>query len=156
MPAPVFAGDDDPLAVPDARLELLGRGKRSRATKTNIPDIEAATILQRIGNMPRDLADILQRLHAHHYTRTVTEKDENGKVTTRVEPEVLTYEELRKRYSCIRSWEEAHQGQVDHLVSVKGFSVIRATGGSEVAGARKDTERPDSSAGADTKKERWR
>jgi hypothetical protein len=159
MPRPDWLdGEYDPTEAPDTRIELVGRGRRSRATKTNIPDIEAATILQRIGNVAADLADILQRLHAAHYTVTETIKDEaTGKVTVNTVPEILSYKELRERYPAIRMWEEGHQGQVEHLVSVKGFSVIRATGGNEAPQERES--RPDNSAGADAGKakgSRWR
>lgn len=154
MPSPDWIrGDFDPTEQADTRLEIVGRGRSSRATKTNIPDVEAATILQRIGNVPRDLADILRRLHAHHYQRTFTIKnEETGILEVRVEPEVLGYQELRAKYPCIRMWEEGHQGQIDHLVSVKGFSVIRATGG-QGEPTKQDGSPRETSAGADTK--RW-
>lgn len=155
MPSPDWIGGDyDPTEAGDTRLEIVGRGRSSRATKTNIPDVEAATILGRIGSVPRDLADILRQLHAHHYQRTVTVTHPDGKVEVRTEPEVLSYAELRAKYDCIRMWEEGHQSQVDHLVSVKGFSVIRATGGDPTK-ATGETQ-GQSSAGADGAKARWR
>lgn len=148
--------DYDPLETPSTHLEVVGRGRKSRPTKTNIPDVEAATILQRIGNVAPDLADILRDLHAKHYTRTITIKDpDTGVVTVNTEPEILSYEELRERYDSIRMWEQGHQGQVDHLVSVKGFSIIRATGGNQEAPKDKG-ERQESSAGNDgASKTRW-
>lgn len=157
MPQPDWMGDGyDPLAPSDTGLEVVGRGTKSRTTKTNIPDVEAATILQRIGNVAGDLADQLRDLHAAHYTRTVSTKDEaTGKVTITQEPEVLTYAQLREKYDSIRMWEEGHQAQVEHLVSVKGFSVIRATGGNVGEGKAKD-DRQESSAGSDGGKTRWK
>lgn len=157
MPRPDWMpGEYDPASTTDTGLEVVGRGRKSRATKTNIPDVEMATILQRIGNVAGDLADTLRDLHAHHYTRTVEVKDDDGKVSYKVEPEVLSYEELRERYDSIRMWEEGHQAQVEHLVSVKGFSVIRATGGGAEGGAKGEKERPESSAGSDGGKARWK
>lgn len=156
MPRPDWMPDDfNPLAESSTHMEIVGRGRKSRATKTNIPDVEAATILQRIGNVAPDLADLLRDLHAAHYTRTVSVKDpDTGVVTINEEPELLTYEELREKYDSIRMWEEGHQGQVDHLVSVKGFSVIRATGGQ--VDPPKAEKAQDSSAGSDSKtKTRW-
>lgn len=156
MPRPDWMPSDyDPLESPSTSLEVVGRGRKSRTTKTNIPDVEAATILQRIGNVAPDLADMLRDLHAKHYTRTVSVKDEEtGKITVNTEPELLSYEELRERYDCIRMWEQGHQGQVDHLVSVKGFSIIRATGGNQEA-PRAEKDRQESSAGSEAGKTRW-
>lgn len=156
MPRPEYLpAEFNPFDAPDTRLEVLGKGRKSRGSKTNIPDVDGATILQRIGCMATDLAEILRKLHAHHYTRTVKKKRDDGTEVEVQEPEILTYEELRDRYSCIKAWEEGHRNQLDNLVSVKGFSITATMGRDE---APRLSRKEESSAGSDSgpKDVRWK
>ena len=179
MPEPRWArADYDPFSPPDTRLEVVGRGKDTRTTKTNIPDVVGATILQRIGNVSYDLADIQKQLHYDYgqylidsaargdltleeqdefadYVDVVTIEHDDGTKSTETRPQALDYEQLAQRYEAIRMWESGHQRQIENLVSVKGFSIIRTTGGDDPP-RREAGREPASSAGGDQRPPRWK
>jgi hypothetical protein len=148
--------DYDPLEPPNVESELLGRGSRNRKTKTYIKDQQLAVLLGHCANHSLVLREIFRKSHARWHTREVTVELEDGRKTTRVEPEVLTDDELADRYPVIKDWEDWHQEQVDHYASIGGFSVNAAVRGRS---ERREERREVSSAGADRngrEEARWR
>lgn len=164
MPQPSWAsGSSDMLERPHTPSEIIGRGPRSRDSKTFIQSIELATLLGFIDGHSKRLAEAFKRLHARKYTIEVVEEDREGNETTKTVPHVLTDAEVRHLYPVVREWEELHLDQVDHYASIGGFSVRAASGlrDEEVKGGRSEssagTDRQRSGAGdLNAGNPRWR
>lgn len=149
--------DYDPLEAPHTGIEILGRGRMARKSKTFIPSMEVAVHLGRIANHAQFLLELFRKLHARHYTIEVEVKREDGSKATEVRPHILSNEEIRDKYPVVAHWENVHQEAVEHFASIKGFSVIRTTS----HGEERNRERgPETSAGTDRRErreeERWR
>lgn len=140
MPNPDWADAEEVFSEsPQAQLEILGVGSRSRKSKTLLPTHRAAYLLSRVRAHLCMLMDMMRRSHAHHHKRPVFEVNEagervqvydeqpDGSRVPRMEPEVLTDHELLERYSALRAWKAIHQEIVDHSPSVTGLSIRAAT-----------------------------
>lgn len=154
MPEPdYFEGGWDPEEVPDARLEIMGRGPLARKSKTLLPNIELAVVLGLVKEHIAHLYETFRAMHAAHYTVEVPVDPEDKSKGTNVVPEVLTDAQIRATYNSVAKWESFHQEQVEHYPSVQGFSTKAAMGYDD--GPQKRERRQDSSAGTDRSGSRW-
>lgn len=94
---------------PEAHEILIGRSQSQRATKTNIPNENAATLLNIIQSASLGWARSLQKLRL----------ERTG--------ERLTLAQVFNEYNGINRWSVFHHGEVEHLGSVKGFLVHAGT-----------------------------
>lgn len=153
MPEPdYYEGGYDPDEVPDARIEIMGRGPLARKSKTLLPNIELAVVLGLVREHIEHLFQTFRAMHAAHYSVEVwVDPDDKSKGTKRV-PEVLTNDQIRATYNSVAKWESFHQEQVEHYPSVQGFSTKAAMGYED--GPKKRERRQDTSAGTD-RGSRW-
>lgn len=164
MPSPQYIHlDYDPDEQADPRIEIMGRGRSSRKSKTLIPTIELATILGLVREKVTALIEQFRILHAKHYNTKVPvllddgakKLDEDGNVVWEVVPEILTDDQIRSKYHSVREWEDFHAELVDHFPSVGGFSTKAALGYDEKQVKRERKQQEHSSAGSDRDSSRW-
>lgn len=158
QPRPIAPGME-PYNVDSRDMEILGRGPRSRRSKTLLPDYGGGTLLDFIETQYFRVVDKLTEMHAHHHTtwkkvkmvnRTTGEEHEEWREVQ----EVLTEKDIRQRYSAAERWFHIHDGAIEHYASVMGFTVDRTTGAERrEARERSNRDREGSSAGVDRK--RW-
>lgn len=154
MPEPdYFEGGWDPEEIPDARLEIMGRGPLSRKSKTLLPNIELAVVLGLVKEHIQHLYETFRAMHAAHYTVEVAVDPDDKTKGTEFIPEVLTNAQIRAKYNSVAKWESFHQEQVEHYPSVGGFSTRAAMGYDD--GPQKREKRQDTSAGTDRGSDRW-
>ena len=140
----------DPDELPNAQLEVMGRGAAARKSKTLLPNIELGMTLGLVRKHRRMLLELFKALHAEHFTVPVL--DDEGKPTGKRVPEELTDEQVMQLYPAVKDWDDFHQEQVEHYISVGGFSTKAAMGYEE---APKRSKREHSSAGAEQRQQRW-
>lgn len=128
-------------SVDDFMARSLGErviGGKKRSTFTYVPREETVIDLGVLETYIYRLTKAIRRAHEakHPY-------------------EPLTDKELAERYPSIQTYADFHQDVIEHLSSLKGFSVNRALG----HGERDEPGREESSVTSDeqpTTKERWR
>lgn len=146
-------GGWDPEEIPDARLEIMGRGPLTRKSKTLLPNIELAVVLGLVKEHITHLYETFRAMHsAHNTVERWIDPDDHSKGAELV-PEVLTNEEIRAKYNAVAKWESFHQEQVEHYPSVGGFSTKAAMGYDD--GPNRKERKQESSAGTDRASDRW-
>lgn len=149
MPQPnwIDAGYD-PTEAPDRDLEILGRGKRNRATKTFFKDSELATVAAGLAAHIEQVESCLRVTHANHFTREVKTETEDGEILSEIVPEVLEHDEIRERYPILKKMERFHAEQLEHYTSIHGFSISSIFGRDKPEKTRKRGDE-EGSTGAD-------